>query len=85
MSDEAKFNALQIIELPLVDKTKYLFKIEEKKSPIFDYREYCIENSFNYKNCIEYRKIGNRVVIEVDPYLYKLLKKERKKRNKNKQ
>lgn len=85
MSEEAKFNALQIIELPLVRKTRYLFKIEEKKCPIFDYRDYRIETSFNYKNCIKYREIGNSVVIEVDPYLYKLLKKEQKKRNKNKQ
>ncbi len=90
MPEKAKSNALQLIELPVVPNTKYHLLINDKA------KQYLVKNDFNFDDyfvntplhkgpCINQEQIGNNLVIYVHPHLYKLLKKEKKKRNKNNQ
>lgn len=87
MPEKAKFNALQLMELPIVPNTKFHLVINDKieqffKKSDFDISDYFI-NTFQYEGyCIYVQQIGNASVLVINPYLYELLTKEKKKREK---
>lgn len=90
MPEKAKFNALQLMELPTIANTKYHLSITDKIEQDlykndFNPADYYVSTSSKEGSCIDYKRIGNSYVIYVHPHLYKLLKKEKKKRNKNNQ
>lgn len=90
MPEKAKANALQLIELPIVPNTKYHLLINDKAKQClikndFDFNDYYINTPLHNGPCIDQAKSGNYSEIYVHPHLYKLLKKEKKKRNKNNQ
>lgn len=89
MPEKAKSNALQLMELPIVPKTKYHLLINDKIKQYFDknnfsFNDYYVSTPSKEGPCIDYKRIGNSYVIRVHPHLYELLKKEQKKRNRNK-
>lgn len=90
MPEKAKSNALQLMELSIVPNTKYYLLINDKVEQYFNkngfnLKDYYVSTSLKEGPCIDYKRIGNQYVIYVHPHLYKLLKKEKKNRNKNKQ
>ena len=90
MPEKAKANALQLIELPIIPNTKYHLLINDKAKQClikndFNFDDYFINTPLHKGSCIDQEQIGNYSVIYVHPHLYKLLKKEKKKRNKNNQ
>lgn len=90
MSEKAKSNALQLIDLPIVPNTKYHFLINDKIEQCFskndfNRNDYFVSTPLKDGPCIDYIQIGNSIVLYVHPYLYDLLIEEKKKRNKYKQ
>lgn len=90
MSEKAKTNALKLMDLPIVSNTKYHLLINDKTRQYlnkndFNFNDYYINTPLHKGPCIDQEQTGNYLVIYVHPHLYKLLKKEKKKRNKNNQ
>ena len=90
MPEKAKFNALQLMELPTIANTKYHLSMTDKIEQDlyendFNPADYYVSTSLKEGPCIDYKRIGNQYVIYVHPHLYKLLKKEKKNRHRNKQ
>lgn len=89
MSEKAKSNALKLMDLSIVPNTKYHLLINDKTKQYlnkndFNFNDYYINTPLHKGPCIDKEQIGDHFVIYVHPHLYKLLKREKKNRIKNK-